>query len=75
MAEWLRRLTGKLRVPSSIPSSFHSLQRGGHGNRVGAKLTVEARLVIAENTISVGHCVIPLSKGLVPHCSVVPMGL
>ena len=26
---------------------------GGHGNRVGAKLTVEAQLVEAENTISV----------------------
>ena len=28
-----------------------------------AKQTVEAQLVIAENMISVGHCVIPLSKG------------
>ena len=44
---------------------------GGHGKRVGAKLTIEAQLVIAENMISVGHCVITLSKGLVPHCSVV----
>ena len=49
--------------------------RDGHGNRVGAKLTVEAQVVKAENTISVGHCVIPLGKGLVPHCSVVWMGL
>ena len=38
------------------------------------KLTVEAQVVKAENTISVGHCVIPLGKGLVPHCSVVRMG-
>ena len=53
-------MTGDPRVPSSIPE-----------NRVSAKLTVEAQLVIAENTISVGHCVIPSSKGLVPHCSVV----
>ena len=45
--------------------------RPGHLN----KLSVEAQLVIAENTISVGQCVIPLSKGLVPHCSVVRMGL
>ena len=48
---------------------------GGLGNRVGAKLTVEAQEVKAENTISVGHCVIPFGKGLVPHCSVVRMGL
>ena len=83
MAEWFRRLTGKLRVPSSIPDSnslcsCHSLQRGcavAMVTRVGAKLTVKAQLVIAENTISVGHCVIPLSKGLVPHCSVVRWGL
>ena len=37
--------------------------RDGHGNRVDAKLTVEAQLVIAENTISVGHSVIPLKQG------------
>ena len=39
------------------------------------KLIVEAQVVKVENTISVGHCVIPLGKGLVPHCSVVRMGL
>ena len=49
--------------------------RSGHGSRVGAKLTVKAQFVIKENTISVGHCIIPLSEGLVPHCSVVWMGL
>ena len=49
--------------------------RGGHGNRDRAKLTVEAQLVIKENMTSVGHCVIPLCKGFVPHCSVVRMGL
>ena len=68
MAEWLRRLTGNLRVPSSIPGSnslcsCQSLQRGGavamETELIGAKLTVEAQLVIAENTISVGHCVFP----------------
>ena len=42
---------------------------------IGAKLTMGAQLMIAENTISVGHCVIPLSKGLVPNCSVLQMGL
>ena len=47
--------------------------RGGQCNQVGAKLTVEAQLVIAENTISVGQCVIPLSKGFVSHSSVVWM--
>ena len=31
---------------------------------VGAKLTVEAQLVIAESTISVGQCVIPLARDL-----------
>ena len=36
---------------------------------------VEAQVVKAEDTISVGHCVIPLDKGLVLHCSVVWMGL
>ena len=49
--------------------------RSGHGNRVGANISVEAQVVKAENTISVGHCVIPLGKGLVPHCSVVRMRL
>ena len=49
--------------------------RGGHGNRVGAKLTVGAQVVKAENMIYVGHCVIPLGKGLVPQCSVIRMGL
>ena len=43
--------------------------RGGHGKRGGTKVVVEAQKVKAENTISVGHCVIPLGKGLVPHCS------
>ena len=33
-----------------------------------------AQLVIAENMISIGHCVIPLGKELVHHCSVVQMG-
>ena len=46
------------------------LSRDDHDNRVGAKLTVEAQLVIAEN-MSVVHCVIPLGKGLVPNCSIV----
>ena len=59
-------------VQLSLPSERW---RGGHGNQVGAKLTVEAQVVKAENTISVGHCVVPLGKGLVPHCSVVRMGL
>ena len=66
LAEWLKRLTWVKKVPG---------WRGGHGNRVGAKLTVEAQVVKAETTISVGHCIIPFGKGLVPHCSVVRMGL
>ena len=82
LAEWLRPLTWVQKVPGSSPGSdiwcsCHTFWevRGGHGYRVGAKLTVEAQVVKAENTISVGHCVIPLGKGLVPHCSVVRMGL
>ena len=31
------------------------------------KLTLEAQVVKAECMISVGHCVIPLSKDLVSH--------
>ena len=38
-------------------------------NGVGAKHTVDAQFVIAENMISVGHWVIPSSRGLLPHCS------
>ena len=47
--------------------------RGGHGNRVGAKLTAEAQKMNTENTISISHCVIPLGKGFLPPCSVVSM--
>ena len=64
---WQRHL-----VQLSLPSERW---RGGHGNRVGTKLSVETQVVKAENTIFVGHCVIPLGKGIVPHCSVVWMGL
>ena len=39
------------------------------------KLTVVAQEVTAENIISVGRCVIPLSKGFVPHCSVIRVGI
>ena len=70
MAYWIRRLTGNPRVPSSIPGR-NSLWCGGHGYQIGAKLTVKAPLVIAENTISVGHCVISLTKELVPQISVI----
>ena len=83
LVEWLRRLTWVQKVPDSRPGSniwcsWHNLferWRGGYGNRVGAKLIVEAQVVKAESTISVGHCVIPVGKGLVPNCSVVRMGL
>ena len=70
MVYWIRRLTGNpavgiqfdLRQQLFVQLSQHTERwRGGHGNQVGAKLTVEAQLVIAENTVSVGHCVIPLS--------------
>ena len=72
LAEWLRRLAWVQKVPGSIPGSNLLMQlsqpferwRGGHGNRVGTKITIEAQKVIAENTISVEHCVIPLRKGL-----------
>ena len=56
-------------------SSSSERWRGSHGNRIGVKLTMEAQEVKAENTISVGHCVIILGKEIVPDCSVVRMGL
>ena len=74
LAECLRHLTWVQKVPGSSPEPSERW-RGGHGNWVDAKLTVETQEVKAENAISGGRCVIPLGKGLVPNCSVVRMGL
>ena len=48
--------------------SCHNLLRGGAVTMVtdSLKLTVETQEVKADYKISVGHCVIPFGKGLLP---------
>ena len=75
--------SGNSRVFGSILGSnslfdCHNLWRSGAvamETKLALKLTVETHVEKSEKMISVTQCVIPLGKGLVSHCSVVPMGL
>ena len=67
MAKWIRRLPANPGVSGSIASSnslcsYHNLRKGGavaKAIELTLKLSVEVQELKAENTISVGHCIIP----------------